>query len=242
MIILKKHLYKIIFSGLFILAVIFFSINSSAQSIATPDGPLQKTNIGMFFSPDYSSGKIPNGVFVNWGFNTRSKILPIFGYSTGASFNYYYNNRFSLITNLVYSKKGYIRKFYYRNKMNFIWSDTTSDIRVYKYIEIPIKVKYDFRISNIKLFVSVGLSYNRIIRSTSELRNFSNHSSLFFDYTSLEKPNLSMMLGLGTEMKLTDNLFLTINPEIRRMRNQNYHSTETRLFSIGLNTGINLKL
>ena len=242
MIILKEHLYKIIFFGLLILAVTFVSINSSAQSATTVNESLKKTNIGIFFSPDYSSGKIPNGVLVSGGFNTRSKIFPVLGYSAGANFNYYYNNRFSLITGLVYSKKGYIKEFYYRNKIDFTWSDTSSEIRTYKYIEIPIKVKYDFRISNIKLFVSAGLGYSKIIRSTLELRNFSNYPSLFFDFTSLEKPNLSMMAGLGTEMKLMDNLFLTINPEIRRMRNQNYFSAETRLFSIGLNTGINLKL
>lgn len=218
----------------------FFTVTLAVLFFYTVTAQNTKHSIGGSISPDYLIGLTPNGVAMSYGFHTRYKDKPVLGYTTSIYLNYYFKKKLSLLIGISYSKKGYKREYRHRSFNDFTFYQGEIDERVYRYMEFPLKLKYDFKVSDkVALYLAPGASYSVIKESIQKITYPApNQTEFVFNNTEFERNNINLLFGIGVDIKLTSSWIITLNPEYRKMRNEHFLGSGRRIYSPGINTGI----
>jgi len=168
---------------------------------------------------------------------------PTFGLTTGINFIYQKNNRFSLETGILYSRKGYetIPILTVDNNLN---SGLAKNYSYFHYLDIPIKMNYTFIERKLQIYTSVGLIFNFLLKSTYKIvpenptMDFKTQTGNV-NYT-LNVFNFSPTFGLGLKYNINEKIFLKAEPVLQyAISNTNEKSLYyTHLWSVGFNLGI----
>jgi hypothetical protein len=161
---------------------------------------------------------------------------------------YQLNKRFSLETGLQFSDKGEKPK-----EFTLIWGQPDPSLPIkstfiyhYNYFDIPIKVNYNISTSRLKFFVSGGLSTNLFLfqKTTSRLEYIDGNTMTNNSISDgLSRVNLAVVAGFGINYDLTNRLTFRIEPTYRRSLNSIINApVKGYLYSVGINTGLYLKL
>lgn len=184
-----------------------------------------KISIGYSFSPDYSFRTLKNGD------GNSSTILVIknrdniekakFGYSTGLSVTFHFSGLLGFETGLQYSNKGYKTKeqdlTYFPPNPSLPDKETTN--YSYQYIGIPLKAKFSFGKNKVRFISSAGFMTNYLI-NVKQSTNYKysdgktekqNQSST----SGFNKIDISPMVSIGFDYKLTDKIHLSAEPAFR---------------------------
>jgi hypothetical protein len=209
--------------------------------LAQPQTGIKEKEISLtlFASPDYSFGYIPRGVGIGSSTLMRYEDKGILAYTFGVSLRYNFKPRLSVSLGFNQSRKGYNTYYYYRNLDDFAFTEIVIRELRFKYLEVPLKLQYEYVVKGVKLFANAGISY-WIPKLSVEKFHISGRTYTG-SYTEMERSSVAGIIGFGSEFQLKEKIFLLLNPELRRNRDANYASPGRVLTSVGLNTGITLK-
>src|SRR5687767_3453389 len=144
----------------FIYCLIYANSLFGQDSITTH---IKKFYLGFNFSPDYSYRTLyKNDKQVSDSLWSIAKELedsinvPKFGYTGGLTVGYYITSRISLESGLQFSNKGYktipIETIYDWKEPSIV----ATNIFNYYYLDIPLKVNYEFLKKRIQVITSIG--------------------------------------------------------------------------------------
>lgn len=194
-------------------------------------------NIGVavFFSPDNTSSHMARGVYAS----PFTIAKPGFGYTTGINGIYYIKKGWGIQTGLCYSEWQYTAMY------DFYWSkDSTlaSKTFVFNYYSIPLNIRYTFFIKRFSVFLYTGLSRYKVKKALESRRYYDSSTRSFTDtdfgeITNHETTKYAHTAGIGISFKLTKNLDVFLNPELRMMRREHAFMPR-RLHSLGCNAGL----
>jgi hypothetical protein len=228
--------------------LILFPLTILSQSIDITTKS-KKIAIGFTFSPDYCYRTLKPDTSSQWIAQSRDSLeIPKFGFTTGLSMLYQLNKRFSLETGLQFSDKGEKLK-----EVTLIWGQPDPSLPIkstfiyhYNYLDIPIKVNYNISTSRLKFFVSGGLSTNLFLfqKTTSRLEYIDGNTMTNNSISNgLSRVNLAIVAGFGINYDLTNRLTFRIEPTYRRSLYSIIDApVKGYLYSLGMNTGLYLKL
>jgi len=179
--------------------------------------------VGISFSPEYNYrvlNKNDSGISDSlWSVvkNMEDSIFePKFGYTGGIIFGYYVTNRISIESGVQYSNKGYktipIETFYDWDEPSIV----ATNIINYYYLDIPLKVNYEFFKKRFQLITSLGAVGNIFIKSTVKTIA-ENPTELFSeekrdnDY-EYNKFNISASIGIGVKYNMSERMQLRLEP------------------------------
>lgn len=141
-------------------------------------------------------------------------------YRFGLNFEYNLKDRFSMNTSINYSNKDFIGT-YYCSVCDFFTPPSPQEID-FRYIEIPLTLKYYFLPNKIKLFGEFGLntlfSLNKKVTDNSCM--------------------LGIKLGGGIEYNLTNKLAIQLNLDYNNSLSKLYKESDFKLKSIAFGIGI----
>jgi hypothetical protein len=218
---------------------------STQQLFAQKFGP--KTKIGFVFSADacYRSlnSSTANG---NTIIGLRNGIeIPRMGFTTGLSYVYGFGH-FAVETGAQYSSKGQQTNF---SKLNFTEpeQDVPQEAKLiykYNYLDVPLKLLYNFNISKINFFVSSGASANIFLQDkVVAIKKYADGSekrsseSTSYNYSPV---NIAAIASFGVELPLLkDKVRLRVEPIYRQSVTTIIDApVKGYLYSTGINAGI----
>ncbi len=227
-----------------------------------PDSTKTKRfSIGLVFSPDYCYRTLkPDGASMSQSIARQrdSTETGRTGFTTGLSFLFQMNKRFTLETGIQYSDKGEQTKDMVLNfgsniapRNGFAYSGgsgasnpvSANFVYHYNYIDIPLKANYYLLTRRFKLFASAGLSVNVFLNERNNLvEKYSDGSSSSSSSTSsngLSRINLAFVAGLGVSYSISNRLTIRMEPVYRRSITSIIDApVKEYVYSIGLNTGL----
>jgi Outer membrane protein beta-barrel domain len=184
-----------------------------------------KISIGYSFSPDYSFRTLKNGdgnsstdlVIKSRDDNEKAK----FGYTTGFNMSFHFLNLLGFETGVQYSNKGYKTKeqdlTYFPPNPSLPNKATTN--YSYQYIGIPLKANLTFGKSKIRFISSAGFMTNFLISvKQSTIYKYSDGKTEKKNQSStsgFNKIDISPMVSIGVDYKLTDKIYLSAEPTFR---------------------------
>jgi hypothetical protein len=218
------------------LFVCFLVINAYCQEV--PAVGFNKFQLGVNFSSDVcyrtlvnNNGKSIVDEIIDW---RNENEIPKFGYTSGFNFGYNLNKTIGFETGIQISNKGYQTKtkdLIYEDQIDPITgvispesSDTKAPTKVkyiYSdyYLEVPIKANFSFGNRKVRFITSAGIAVNFFIAETEtavytyidgSTKRISNPS--YFSYNII---NLSPMVSLGIDWKITPKINLKAEPTVR---------------------------
>jgi hypothetical protein len=170
------------------------------------------------------------GASIVYDDRNKNEIIKI-GYSTGINACYFLTEKIALEIGFQYSDKGYERKWsnllfgsMIDPRYGFVYDSTNLPKKIkYNYndyyLDIPFRVKYFFGNKRINFVTSAGLTTNIFIKEVStgvleysngDIERQNNNST--FDY---KKIDLSPTFSLGVNYKITESMYLSIEPTFR---------------------------
>lgn len=211
-----------------------------------PDIPAyKKLSLGVNFEANYAERFLRHDQSLKYvqGFPDKKGLGKIGGV-VGLNLDYTLTPDISLGTGLLFSDRGYSTK-----KTELIWAfpdeaypTHSKTVFTSYFVEIPLKVTYNFHVANFGMYVTGGPSIGQLIyRKTSVFTYFRNtrekavSSKIGDGYINNV---LSFHIGLGINVPLTSRFTLSIAPLYRRTLTSLSHHNETRRYyhSFGLNT------
>jgi len=218
------------------LFVCFLIVNAYSQDI--PAVNINKFQFGVNFSSDmcYRTLKNNNGSSSNDEIikGRNSSEIPKFGYTTGLNFVYNLNKTIGFETGVQFSDKGYqieTTDLIYGDQIDPITGvispesiDTKAPtmakyINSDYYLEVPIKANFSFGNRKVRFITSAGIAVNFFIAETETAvytyidgSTKRKNSSSYFSYNII---NLSPMVSLGIDWKITPKINLKAEPTIR---------------------------
>lgn len=212
-----------------------------------------KISIGYSFSPDYSFRTLKNGdgnSSTDLVIKSRNNIEKAkFGYTTGFNVIFYFSNLLGFETGIQYSNKGYKTKeqdlTYFPPNPGLPNKATTN--YSYQYIGIPLKAKFAFGKGKTRFISSAGFITNFLI-SVKQSTNYkySDGKTEKKDQSStsgFNKIDISPMISIGVDCKLTDKIHLSAEPAFRFGLSKTKDApVKEKLWNAGLVFGISYDL
>lgn len=234
--------------SVFILLIAFSSIVVQGQE-SKPTKNFKRIMIGVNFSPDYNfrtltnkDGSSSNNIVIK----SRNELEKAkYGYTTGLNVCINFQKHVALETGIQYSNKGYKTK-----NLNLIFAPPNSGLPVksqsiyaYKYIGVPLRVKFTFGTSKIRFLSSAGFMTNFLLKvkqtDISEYANGKTEEKTQSTTSGFKKVDISPLISVGIDYKLTDKIHVLAEPTFR------YGVLKTRdapvkenLWSTGVNIGV----
>ncbi len=204
---------------LFMLVLAFLSLTLLGQK------KLNKIAIGFSFSPDYSFRTLKN----SGGDGSTDLVIKIrndiekakFGYSTGLNVTFHFSNLLGFETGILYSNKGYKTK---EQQLTYFppnpsLPDKSSTIYSYQYIGIPLKAKFYFGKNKTRFTTSAGFITNFLINVKQSINlkypNGSTEKKNQSSTSGFNKVDISPMVSIGVDYKITDKFYLSAEPTFR---------------------------
>ncbi len=214
-----------------------------------------KLSIGLTFSPDYCyRTMVSDPDFQLFADFLNEYEIPKVGFTSGLNLCFKPVKRFSFETGLLYSDKGEKTieySLYYQaptTQADPALPKTSRYVYHYIYLDIPFKANFFILTKRAKLSVGAGISTNLYLSNyITNIHTYSDgHESressknLFYTFPPL---NIAAIAGVGFSYDITKKLYIKFEPTGR------YSITPTsstpirkNMYSVGLNTGIYLKL
>jgi hypothetical protein len=206
---------------------IFFSTNLIGQQ--TDSTLIENIRIGTNFSPDYcyrtltTNGNLNNQSIKEW----RDSIeIPKLGFTAGFTLFFPLNNRFSIETGVLFSKKGEQTKeldlTFLNSPGGTIQPLSLSYNYHYHYLDIPLKLNY-YILKKPSIFLSGGISTNLFLQEklTSITKHSDGSTTINTEDVNSEMNmiNLAGIIGLGFEGEIlkigASNALIRIEPIFR---------------------------
>jgi len=212
-----------------------------------------KISIGYNFSPDYNFRTLKNGD----GNSSTDLVIKVrndiekakFGFTTGFNITFHFSNLLSFETGVQYSNKGYKTKeqdlTYFPPNPSSPYKATTS--YSYQYIGIPLKAKFTFGKNKTRFISSAGFITNFLIGAKQSInykysdgkKEKKNQSST----SGYNKIDISPMVSIGIDYKLTDKIHLSAEPTFRFGLSKTKDApVKEKLWNAGLVIGISYNL
>lgn len=214
----------------------------------------QKTwRIGSHLSPDYCFRRLT--LNENYPFNSFNNEIRKLGFTGAFNALYNYNSLVSFETGLWFSNRGYRTEEFFIKYPNQGSSPdpssvvlSTYSISNFNYLDIPLKINFNWNLEKIRLFVSTGFLANILINSNinkidSYIERIERSRSSYPE--KIKTFNTSVLLGLGAEIPIKEFMFLRIEPMFRYALLDIYAEKEEfskNLYTIGLNMGLMFKI
>lgn len=201
--------------------------------------------VGVSFESNLSYRQLQySGINQYIGNERNSDEIPKFGFNAGLNIRYQISSKWCMDGGIIYANRGYATR-----EEELIWFPPNSSYPTksksmvsYHYIEIPVKVNYNFRIGRGKFYITAGVSLNNFTNKTTTLVVYqANGEPLRQKDQSnygYQQDTYSVLLGLGVTIPVAKKIFLNIEPIYR----QNFTSimvdntAREYFYSIGLNT------
>lgn len=175
----------------------------------------------------------------------QSIFRPKLGYAFGASFAYNFTNNLGLEVGLQYTNKGYkTDKLVFSQHLGFPWGNGNDYAVFYyshNYLAVPLKLNVLLGKQKVRFLGSVGIETWILLNATNrqvEYKDNKQVSSTSESMNNINPVNISPILSVGIDWKLTDFLNLRVEPTFRYgLLNVTNNSTE-KLISAGLNIGL----
>ena len=198
---------------------------SAATAFGQKSKQGNKISIGYNFSPDYSFRILKNGdgnSSTDLVIKSRDNIEKAkFGYTTGLNVTFHFSDLLGFETGVQYSNKGYKTK---EQDLTYFPPNTSLPNKAttnysYQYIGIPLKAKFSFGKSKARFISSAGFMTNFLI-NVKQSTNYKypdgktekkNQSST----SGFNKIDISPMVSIGVDYKLTDKIHLSAEPTFR---------------------------
>ena len=229
---------------------LFISLISFAQESESLKE--SRFSMGLSFSPDYTyrtlialpSSRVSSGVI-----SLRNDLeSPRLGFTVGALVLMRLNERISLETGIKYSDKG--EKI---DDLQLTYAtpdpsapDKATFIYKYQYLDVPFKVNYSLTTGRFEFFLSAGASLNLFVRSQSVARfSYADKEKIETtqDYVSLNRFNISGIIGVGFNYELLPKLHLRFEPEFLHFLTPIVPGSVIQLpYALGANVGVFLIL
>lgn len=205
--------------------LLLFSMCLSSAIFAQNSKLANKLSIGYSFSPDYNFRSLQYGgddkfdLIIKKSRNEMEKAK--FGYTTGLNVTFNFSDLLSFETGVCYTNKGYRIMERYINTFpadpNF--PDRAAISYCYQYIGIPIKARFSFGKGKIRIISSAGVMTGFLVNVKTTMNykygdgktEKKNRSST----SGFNKVDLSPMVGIGVDYKLTDKIHLSAEPTFR---------------------------
>ncbi len=223
----KIHTVKAIFR--------LFSLLLIANAANAQD---HKFQVGVNATPEFSKINI-DGI--------KGFYLPKFGYTFGASFVYNFTNNLGLEVGLQYMNKGSkTEKIIFTDHLGLPWGNG-NDYAVfyysYNYLAVPLKLNVLLGKQKVRFVGSVGVDTWILLNATIRNVEYKDHkrvsSSSSSELMNNSNPiNISPILSVGIDWKLTDFLNLRVEPTFRYGLLNVYNTTSSKMISAGLNVGL----
>ncbi|HIA37481.1 MAG TPA: hypothetical protein EYM84_03620 [Flavobacteriales bacterium] len=218
---------------LMIFAMVIISVNVLAQ-VQEMEEKAASSQLGYFYSPDYSHGSFKGS----------------YGYATGFNFSKRIKEKYSIDIGLLFSSRGdYTGYLTLGNSINQSMGVVDTSFyskNKHQFIEMPIKLKYFFLQKNkIDVYLTAGASLNYYLR-TRTVWDFDPRSESRVagnEFTNKNFPAktivLSSLTGLGIVYKLNEKWNFTIQPELRYyFMTEKTYPIGSNIYAVGLNCGI----
>ena len=204
-----------------ILTITFLSLTVLGQDTK----PLQKILIGFNFSPDYAYRVLKNGdgsSSTDLVIKTRNDIeIAKFGYTTGLNACFNFSKRVGFETGIQFSNKGY--KNIIRNLVYFPPNSSlpinSKTVYAYQYIGIPIKAKFSFGKSKVRVVSGVGFITNFLVNFrqviTYKYADGKTEKRSQSSKDGFKSVDISPLISLGIQYKLNDKMHLLTEPTFR---------------------------
>ncbi|MES2617393.1 MAG: outer membrane beta-barrel protein [Bacteroidota bacterium] len=232
----------------FTIILFFLSISAFCQG---QDIKFKKWLIGVSYEANISSRQLKYSASNEWVKHIRNNSeLPRYGFSTGGNFRYNLDQTFSIETGLLFANRGFATKKHQLNwaTPNFDFPITSETAFAFYYIEVPLKINFNFALRKLRMYASTGVSMNYFVNRNTTLLVYNNNgdkqktkSQQKYGYT---KDTYSILLGFGMNITISKRVLLNIEP----IYIQNFTSitadnkAKEYLYSFGLNTKFFLNL
>ena len=206
---------------LFILFTTFSSLLIQGQEIRSTK-KINKILIGYNFSPDYNYRTLKNNDGSSSSdivIKSRNDIeIPKFGFTTGLHVWINFTNIIGLETGIQFSNKGYKTKnqdlIYFPPNPGLPTKAKT--VYTYQYIGIPLKAKFTVGKSKTRFLSSIGIMTNFLLHvkqtTTFEYADGKTEEKKQSATSGFKKVDLSPMISVGIDYKLTDKIHLIAEP------------------------------
>lgn len=209
--------------------VLFLSINLlliPLVGLAQSSG--QKIKLGITLSPQsYFSNEMTSGPYQGYTINQSE-----FNYSIGVTTLSSLNNRFSLVTGLVYSNKDFTGTFYC-DVCDYLFAPEPELIKL-RYLEVPVSIRYWLWKGNVKGFVETGL-----VNSFSVNETFSGFYTKFLER---KKFILSGFIGLGAQANLTKKMDVSGSLFLQKSLTDTFENYGFKFHSVGISATVTRQL
>lgn len=238
---------------IFLLITVFYSYNLYAQ-----DGNNgSRISVGFNFSPDYNFRTIKryeNTSGIDLAIECRNNLeVPKIGYTAGLNLAINLSQNVAFETGFQYSEKGFQTK-----KSDLMFDPPTdpdnppllSTVKFhhfYQYFGVPLKVSLSFGEGDLRIISGIGVTTNFLLNAQ--------------DRTIIDRPNgkkktikkkgaheynmidLSPIISLGIEYKLTNIINLRVEPTFRYgLIKINHSPIKENLWNAGVNFGVSYQL
>jgi hypothetical protein len=141
-------------------------------------------------------------------------------------------------SNINYSQ-GYSNDYIYNQSNNSEYMNITQEI---SFLEIPVEVKYLFVDRKFGLNAIAGVNF--LILKNNKLTALTTDGSKFKigETANLLDKTLGLNIGLGLEYKLNKRIKLNVEPMFKYHFQNSQNQNETKLLSLNLLTGLQIKL
>lgn len=225
-----------------VIIAIIISFKATCQEIESKKDTtknLDKLLLGLNFSHDY--GKMR--------YDSKNEVIGQ-GFSSGLSFRYNLNDKWSIEGGILYSNKKYGYEIEGLNfgdlidPMNGVYYANSNTIKIAKcsyndnYIDLPIRTIKYFGSKKLRLLTSAGITTNILMRSQTEckLQNDNNEiQTVNFDRKEV-KINVSTNFSIGAEYKINNRIKVQIEPIYRQgLLNKSNSTAKIKFSNLGLN-------
>jgi hypothetical protein len=186
-------------------------------------------------TPNFSIGVHATPTYSNRVLGMPSDYKPSMGFVSGVSGQYNFSPRWALHVELNYERSAFKvidRNVYADNAATPIGQRLTQTAYKVNNIQLPISMKFNFiNKEKVRVYVHAGTFIN-YVSGYNAVSNYADGSTQHFHGTSRLNRSLGLIVGLGTDITLTQRLHLTLEA---RATNFNY-------ISYGLFVGLTYQL
>jgi len=190
----------------------------------------EKNNIGINIGPNYTSFK--DGYISD---NSKGSI----GYFLGLSYEYFYNDNLSFITNLNLEVKSLTYKANYFEDFEEEFRERNFKNQ-YLYLTFPLMLKYEFPNSN-SLYVTGGASVNILTAGITKL-----DGEIIYDSVGSTQIDVGIPVGIGKIFKLNEKneikLELRYDHQIANLKKEEFIINPLKANTFGLIINWNFKV
>ncbi len=185
------------------------------------ENSFKKWQLGLSIEPVYSYRKLNLNSSEEWIEALRdSEEIPALGYRLGLAARKEINSRWSTDVALQFGTSGYTTK---KEDLEWITEDDNLPKAArtrfaYRFLSIPVKANYHFKLGGIGAYVSAGASFDYFFNKRITVRSYyadgtrtKTVSSNNFGYEN----TCSVIFGMGMNLPINKRLWLSVEPNFR---------------------------